>query len=68
MYKLFFKRILDFLIAITGLLVLSPIFLIVMVWLYFANQGKPFFFQMRPGKNGKNFKIIKFKTPKITRI
>nr|WP_315190275.1 sugar transferase [uncultured Flavobacterium sp.] len=62
MYKLFFKRILDFLIAITGLLVLSPIFLIVMVWLYFANQGKPFFFQMRPGKNGKNFKIIKFKT------
>lgn len=62
MYKFFFKRILDFSCAIIGLLLLSPLFLIVTIGLYFANQGKPFFFQLRPGKNGKIFKIIKFKT------
>lgn len=62
MYNFFFKRILDFSCAIIGLLLLSPLFLIVTIGLYFANQGKPFFFQLRPGKNGKIFKIIKFKT------
>lgn len=45
-----------------GLLLLSPLFILVTVGLYFANQGKPFFFQQRPGINGNVFKIIKFKT------
>jgi lipopolysaccharide/colanic/teichoic acid biosynthesis glycosyltransferase len=62
MYSLYFKRLLDCLAAIFGLLLVSPIFLFVTIGLYFANQGKPFFFQLRPGKNGKIFKIIKFKT------
>lgn len=62
MYKNFFKRLIDFFAALFGLILLSPIFIIVTIALYFANQGKPFFFQARPGKNEKIFKIIKFKT------
>jgi undecaprenyl phosphate N,N'-diacetylbacillosamine 1-phosphate transferase len=62
MYKSFFKKILDFLVALIGLLLLSPIFIIVTIGLFFANNGKPFFFQTRPGKNEKLFKIVKFKT------
>lgn len=62
MYKHFFKRVFDFLTALIGLIVLSPICIVVSIGLYFANQGKPFFFQTRPGKNGKLFRIIKFKT------
>lgn len=62
MYKNVFKRILDFLFALISFLILSPIFIIVTIRLYFANQGKPFFFQARPGLNGKIFKIVKFKT------
>ena len=62
MYKHFFKRFFDFSIALIGLIVLSPLFIGVMIGLYFANQGKPFFFQARPGLNGNIFKIIKFKT------
>ncbi|HJS00823.1 MAG TPA: sugar transferase [Flavobacterium sp.] len=62
MYKLFLKRLLDFIAAFLGLLFLSPIFLIVTIGLFFANQGKPFFFQLRPGKYGVIFKIMKFKT------
>lgn len=62
MYKTLFKRILDFIASFIGLLVLSPLFVIITIGLFFANQGKPFFFQKRPGKNGKIFKIIKFKT------
>src|SRR5690554_2103909 len=62
MYKSFFKPTLDFLIALIGLLILSPIFLFVMIALTIANNGKPFFFQKRPGKNEKIFSIIKFKT------
>lgn len=62
MYKTLFKRILDFIASFIGLLVLSPVFVIVTIGLFFANQGNPFFFQRRPGKNGKIFKIIKFKT------
>lgn len=62
MYKNFFKRLIDFLAAFFGLLVLSPIFIFVMIGLFFANQGKPFFFQLRPGKGERNFRIIKFKT------
>lgn len=62
MYKNYIKRFLDFTIAFIGLICLSPIFIIVTIGLYFANQGKPFFFQERPGLNEKIFKIIKFKT------
>jgi lipopolysaccharide/colanic/teichoic acid biosynthesis glycosyltransferase len=62
MYKSFIKRIIDFLASLLGLLILSPLFVIVTIGLFFANQGKPFFFQARPGKNGTLFKIIKFKT------
>lgn len=62
MYKFFFKRFIDVLAAAIGLVVLFPIFIIVTIGLTFANNGKPFFFQRRPGKNGKIFSIIKFKT------
>src|SRR5690606_38529154 len=62
MYKNFIKRILDILVALVGLLILSPIFILVTIALYFANEGKPFFFQARPGKNERIFKIIKFKS------
>jgi lipopolysaccharide/colanic/teichoic acid biosynthesis glycosyltransferase len=62
MYKLFFKRLIDFTASLVGFVILLPLFLIVTVFLCFANQGKPFFFQRRPGKNGKVFSIIKFKT------
>lgn len=62
MYNSFFKRIIDFSAALIGLLLLSPLFILVTVGLFFANQGKPFFLQARPGKNERLFKIIKFKT------
>ncbi|MBS1572122.1 MAG: sugar transferase, partial [Bacteroidetes bacterium] len=62
MYRFFLKRIFDFLVALIGLVVLSPIFIIVTIGLYIANQGKPFFFQRRPGLNERIFSIIKFKT------
>ena len=62
MYKSFFKRLFDFTAALVGFLLLSPIFLVVTIGLFFANQGKPFFFQTRPGKDEKLFRIVKFKT------
>jgi lipopolysaccharide/colanic/teichoic acid biosynthesis glycosyltransferase len=62
MYRCFFKRTLDLIIAFVGLVIVSPILLIISIGLYFANNGKPFFFQLRPGKNAKLFKISKFKT------
>lgn len=62
MYKNGIKRILDFVIASIAFICFSPIFLLVMIGLYFANNGKPFFIQSRPGKNNKIFSIIKFKT------
>lgn len=62
MYKYFFKRLLDFLVALFGLVLLSPVFILVMIGLFFVNQGKPFFFQRRPGKQGVIFNIVKFKT------
>lgn len=62
MYKTIFKRFFDFIASFIGLLVLSPLFIIVTIGLFFANQGKPFFCQRRPGKNGEIFNIIKFKT------
>jgi len=62
MYKNYIKRIIDFCAALFGLLLLSPVFLLVTAGLFFANRGKPFFFQARPGKGERIFRIIKFKT------
>ena len=63
MYKFFFKRVLDFFISLLALICLSPLLMVVAIWLHFANKGAgAFFFQERPGKNAKIFKIIKFKT------
>lgn len=63
MYRHFFKRFFDFWIALIALICISPILLIITVWLHFANKGAgAFFFQERPGKDGKIFKVIKFKT------
>ncbi|MBR6320196.1 MAG: sugar transferase [Prevotella sp.] len=63
MYKFFFKRVLDFGISLIALIIISPILLAVTIWLHFANKGAgAFFFQERPGKDGKIFKVIKFKT------
>ena len=63
MYKCCFKRILDFLIVLSVLSIIWPILLVVAVWLHFANKGAgAFFYQQRPGKNGRRFKVIKYKT------
>ena len=63
MYKHFFKRFLDLLISLIALICISPILLVVTIWLYFANKGAgAFFIQERPGKGAKVFKVIKFKT------
>ena len=63
MYKCYFKRIIDFLLAFCALAVIWPILLIVTIWLHFANKGAgAFFMQERPGKDAKIFKVIKFKT------
>ena len=63
MYKHFFKRFFDFWISLIALICISPMLLIVTIWLHFANKGAgAFFFQERPGKDAKIFKVIKFKT------
>src|SRR5690554_3438377 len=63
MYKHFFKRLIDFTLSLIGFIVISPIFIIVWVWLTIANKGAgALFFQERPGKDEKIFKVIKFKT------
>ena len=62
MYKIFFKPLLDFVLSFLGLIISSPIFLIVFIALLLANKGKVFFLQKRPGKNEEIFKIIKFRT------
>ena len=63
MYKHFFKRFFDFLISLIALSCISPLLLVVIVWLHFANKGAGVFFtQDRPGKDVKIFKVIKFKT------
>ena len=62
MYTNFFKRLLDFLFACFGIVVLSPVFLAIIIALYNSSDGKPFFIQERPGEDGKIFKLIKFKT------
>lgn len=63
MYKHFFKRFIDFWISLVVLIIISPVLLAVTVWLHFANKGAgAFFFQERPGKDGKIFRVVKFKT------
>jgi len=63
MYKHFLKRVIDFILVFCVLAIIWPILLIITIWLHFANNGAgAFFFQERPGKNGKIFKVIKFKT------
>lgn len=63
MYKHFFKRLIDFTFSLIGFIVISPIFIMVWVWLTIANKGAgALFFQERPGKDEKIFKVIKFKT------
>lgn len=62
MYRNFFKRILDFICSLIGFIILLPIFLFLTIFLTIANNGKPFFFQQRPGKNNKIFEVVKFRT------
>lgn len=63
MYKHFFKRVIDFTIVLMALLVIWPILLVITIWLHFANKGAgAFFYQERPGKDGKIFKVMKFKS------
>ena len=61
-YSVFLKPLFDFLIALVGLLIISPLFIFLIISLFILNKGKPFFYQLRAGKNGKLFTIIKFKT------
>ena len=62
MYRVLIKRFLDFFVALIGLLLLSPIIGITIIILMIVNNGKPFFYQQRPGYKEKIFSIIKFKT------
>jgi lipopolysaccharide/colanic/teichoic acid biosynthesis glycosyltransferase len=62
MYNSFFKRLLDLIVATINLVLLAPVFVIITLVLFITNDGEPFFIQKRPGKNGKIFHIIKFKT------
>ena len=63
MYRHFFKRIIDFCVALVALVCISPVLAVVTIWLHFANKGAgAFFLQERPGLHGKIFKIIKYKT------
>ena len=63
MYSRYIKRAIDFCIALVALLVLSPLLVVVTVWLHYANHGAgAFFFQERPGKNARIFRVVKFKT------
>lgn len=63
MYKSCFKRIFDFIISLVALLLIGWLLIIIAIWLHFANKGAGvFFFQERPGKDAKIFKVIKFKT------
>ena len=63
MYKNLFKRIIDFTLSFLGFIIISPVFLLLWIWLSIANKGAgAFFFQERPGKDEKIFRVIKFKT------
>ncbi len=62
MYKKIIKPVIDFVISLTAFIILSPFFILITVFLFFTNSGKPFFLQKRPGKNEKIFRVVKFKT------
>jgi undecaprenyl phosphate N,N'-diacetylbacillosamine 1-phosphate transferase len=62
MYRFFFKRLIDLLFSAIGLLMLSPVILLLITILAFANGGSPFFVQQRPGLKGRIFRVFKFKT------
>lgn len=62
MYQIIFKKLIDFLSSLILIFLLSPLIILITIALFFSNQGKPFFLQTRPGKHGKLFNIIKFKT------
>ena len=62
MYRYFVKRLLDLILSLAGLIVLSPLFILIMLILLFVNQGKPFFMQRRVGKKGRIFNVVKFRT------
>lgn len=61
-YRNYFKRFLDLIVSLVAFSLLLPAFIIVTALLYIANQGKPFFVQPRPGRNGRIFRLVKFKT------
>jgi lipopolysaccharide/colanic/teichoic acid biosynthesis glycosyltransferase len=62
LYRNFFKRLFDFIVSLIAFSLLLPLFILVTALLFIANQGSPFFVQPRPGKNGRIFKLVKFKT------
>lgn len=62
MYRLFFKRLFDFIVALISFLLLLPLSLSIFIMLFLVNRGSPIFFQLRPGVDGRIFKIFKFKT------
>ncbi len=62
MYRNIFKRLIDLLVSLVAFIVLFPLFFVVTILLTIANQGKPFFFQSRPGKHERIFRVIKFRT------
>jgi lipopolysaccharide/colanic/teichoic acid biosynthesis glycosyltransferase len=62
LYRKYLKRLFDFLVSLIAVVLLSPVFLVALVLLFIANQGQPFFFQRRPGKNEKIFLLVKFRT------
>ncbi len=62
LYSNIIKPLFDSLVALVALLLLSPLFIFLTIFLYWANDGKPFFRQPRPGKNGRVFRVVKFKT------
>jgi undecaprenyl phosphate N,N'-diacetylbacillosamine 1-phosphate transferase len=61
-YKSFLKRLIDFIFSILGIVLLSPVFIVLSLLLLIIDRGNPFFFQKRPGKGGKIFRLVKFKT------
>jgi lipopolysaccharide/colanic/teichoic acid biosynthesis glycosyltransferase len=61
-YKILIKRVFDFLAALIGLIIISPLFILLIIILFISNKGKPFYHQKRTGKHGKLFTIIKLKT------
>ena len=62
MYRKIFKQLFDIVLALIALILLFPVFIFIIFLLSIENKGKPFFIQSRPGRNGKIFKIVKFKT------